>query len=170
MPGEGHSHSRDSILPGGYPEAERLDLVEVMHGHPVADPYRWLEDPADPRAQQWSAQQEDLFSWWQARWLGHGERERLRDSLAALANAGALSAPVWRGERQFFTRRGPGEDHAVLLTAGPDGAERVLIDPSALDRSGQTTLDGWFPSRGATWWRTSSPRAAARSPCFRSWT
>jgi prolyl oligopeptidase len=146
MPDDGHSRSGDSNFPGNYPEAERLDLVEVMHGHSVADPYRWLEDSADPRTQQWCERQDELFSWWQARWLGHEDRERLRDSLAALADAGTISAPVWRGARQFFTRRSPGQDHAVLLTAGPDGAERVLIDPSAPDPTGQTTLDGWFPS------------------------
>jgi len=27
-----------------YPPARRLDLVEELHGHRVADPYRWLED------------------------------------------------------------------------------------------------------------------------------
>ncbi len=32
-----------------YPEAERLDLVERLHGHEVADLYRGLEDPAGPR-------------------------------------------------------------------------------------------------------------------------
>jgi prolyl oligopeptidase len=141
--------------PGGhpepdYPEAERLDLVEVMHGHRIADPYRWLEDPGDQRTRDWCAQQDSLFARWQAEWTtgGPGQaRERLAGRLAALADAGTVSAPVWRGERQFFTRRGPGQDHAVLLTAGPDGAERALIDPSALDPSGQTTLDGWFPCR-----------------------
>jgi len=30
------------------PEAQRLDLVEDLHGHRVADPYRWLEDADDP--------------------------------------------------------------------------------------------------------------------------
>jgi prolyl oligopeptidase len=98
MPREGHSYSGASDLPGDYPEAERLDLVEVMHGHPVADPYRWLEDSADPRTQQWCARQDDLFSAWQAHWLGHEERERLRNRLTALADAGAVSVAVWRGE------------------------------------------------------------------------
>jgi prolyl oligopeptidase len=28
-----------------YPHVERLDFVEQLHGTPIADPYRWLEDP-----------------------------------------------------------------------------------------------------------------------------
>ena len=43
-----------------YPEAPRLDLVEDLHGHRVADPYRWLEDAADPRTQEWTRAQDAL--------------------------------------------------------------------------------------------------------------
>ena len=43
-----------------YPPAERLDLVEHLHGRRVADPYRWLEDPDDPRTRTWSAAQDAL--------------------------------------------------------------------------------------------------------------
>ena len=132
--------------PAGYPEAERLELVEEIHGHRIADPYRWLEDFDDPRTREWCARQDELFARWQARWLGDRTSERLRPRLAALARAGSVSAPVWRGERQFFTRRGPGQEHEVLLIADADGTERALIDPVALDRSGSTTLDAWFPS------------------------
>jgi prolyl oligopeptidase len=53
---------------------------------------------------------------------------------------------VWRGGRQFFTRRGPSQEHEVLLTTSADGTEQVLIDPAALDPAGLTTLDGWFAS------------------------
>lgn len=134
----------------GYPAAERLELAEEIHGHRVADPYRWLEDPDDPRTRRWCAQQDELFARWQSRWLGDQAAGRLRRRLAALADAGSVSVPEWRGERAFFTRRGPGQEHAALLTAGPDGAERVLIDPAALDPSGSTTLDAWCPSPEGT--------------------
>ena len=38
-----------------YPGAERLPGAEYLHGHRVADPYRWLEDAADPRTRAWQA-------------------------------------------------------------------------------------------------------------------
>jgi prolyl oligopeptidase len=130
----------------GYPDAERLDLTEDIHGRKVADPYRWLEDPGDPRTRAWCAAQDELFAGWQARWNGAPASARLRRRLAELADGGSVSVPRWRGERRFFTRRGPGQEHEVLVTAGPDDAERVLIDPAALDPSGDTRLGAWFAS------------------------
>ena len=44
-----------------YPPAERTDVVDVMHGHTVLDPYRWLEDADDARTQEWSEQQSALL-------------------------------------------------------------------------------------------------------------
>ncbi|HEY6810011.1 MAG TPA: hypothetical protein VIZ70_02700, partial [Propionibacteriaceae bacterium] len=28
-----------------FPETRRDDVVDVLHGRRIADPYRWLEDP-----------------------------------------------------------------------------------------------------------------------------
>jgi prolyl oligopeptidase len=58
-----------------------------------------------------------------------------------------VTVPVWRGDRQFVLRRTADQEHAVLLTIDPDGAERVLIDPMQIDPSGATTLDTWQPSK-----------------------
>ena len=33
------------------------------------------------------------------------------------------------------------------MTVDPDGTERVLLDPIAIDPSGLTTLDTWQPSK-----------------------
>jgi prolyl oligopeptidase len=126
-----------------YPEAPRLDLVEDLHGHRVADPYRWLEDPADPRTVAWTRAEDALA----AEVLGAlPMRERFAARLAELVHAGAVGVPVWRAGRAFSTRRDPGQEHAVLRVREPDGTVRVLVDPTELDPSGTTTLDAWSPS------------------------
>ncbi|MFD2093232.1 prolyl oligopeptidase family serine peptidase [Blastococcus deserti] len=126
-----------------YPEAPRLDLVETLHGHRIADPYRWLEDDADPRTQEWSQAQdalaEELLS-------GLPMRPAFAARLEQLVHAGAVGVPAWRGGRAFSTRRDPGQEHAVLRVREADGAVRVLVDPTALDPAGTTTLDAWSPS------------------------
>ena len=127
-----------------YPPADRADLVEDLFGHTVADPYRWLEDPASEVTRAWSEAQDELFSDQRAGWPG---RDRLRRRLLELLRAGIVSAPVWRGERQFFMRRTADQEHAILLTVDPDGTERVLIDPMQIDPNGTTTLDAWQPSK-----------------------
>ncbi len=125
-----------------YPDAERLNLVEDLHGHRVADPYRWLEDPTDPRTRTWSAAQDVLAR-------DHLDALPGRDGLAAtlseLISAGSVSAPLWRAGRAFFTRREPGQEHTVLHVREPDGTDRVLLDPMALDPTGLTTIDLWAP-------------------------
>jgi prolyl oligopeptidase len=126
----------------GYPDAERLDLVENLHGHAVADPYRWLEDPGDPRTQRWSAAQDELAA---GRLGALPGRERLAAHLEELLSAGSVSVPLWRAGRRFSARREPGQQFAVVLVTEPDGSERVLLDPMALDPSGLTTLDAWVP-------------------------
>src|SRR5688572_17502682 len=126
-----------------YPEAPRLDLVEELHEHRVADPYRWLENPADPRTREWTAAQDALT----AEVLGGLPLHReFVARLEKLVHAGAVGVPVWRGDRAFSTRRDPGQEHAVLRVREADGRERVLLDPMALDPAGTTTLDAWSPS------------------------
>jgi prolyl oligopeptidase len=127
-----------------YPDAPRLDLVEDQHGHRIADPYRWLEDAADPRTQAWTEAEDALAAEVLA---GLPLRAAFAGRLEELVHAGAVGVPVWRGDRAFSTRRDPGQEHAVLRVREPDGAVRVLLDPMALDQSGTTTLDAWSPSR-----------------------
>ncbi|MFG2001060.1 prolyl oligopeptidase family protein [Spirillospora sp. NPDC048911] len=142
-----------------YPPAQRRPIVDDLHGHQVPDPYRWLENPDDPQTREWLAAQDEL---WQAAAGTLTARERFRTRGAALAGTGMITAPMWRGDRRFFLRREPGEEHAVLhvAEAGPpdgdtpgppdddapgDRPSRVLVDPTALDPTGLTTLDAWQP-------------------------
>jgi prolyl oligopeptidase len=126
-----------------YPEAPRLDLVEDLHGHRVADPYRWLEDADDPRTEEWTRAQDALTT---EVLSALPLREEFAARLEKLVHSGAVGVPVWRGGRAFSTRRDPGQEHAVLRVRETDGTVRVLVDPMQLDPAGTTTLDAWSPS------------------------
>jgi prolyl oligopeptidase len=127
-----------------YPEARRTDDADELHGTTVPDPYRWLEDDGSPDTVAWSAAQDALLAEHTAALPG---RDRLRTRVGELLGAGTIGTPSWRGDRQFFLRRTAEQEHAVLLTVDPDGTERVLVDPAALDPTGATTLDAWQPSK-----------------------
>src|SRR5450432_3686915 len=97
-----------------YPAACRADLTEIINGYSVADPYRWLEDPASEATRTWLSGQDACYAEHAAALPG---RESLAARLTALLGAGTVSSPAWRGERSFCLRRMPGQEHAVLYTA-----------------------------------------------------
>jgi prolyl oligopeptidase len=128
-----------------YPSARRLDLTEDIGGYQVSDPYRWLEDNASDERADWLAAQAELFG-------SHREdqlpgRNRLAAQVRDLLSTGYVGTPVWRGERCFFSRRDPDQEHGVLCTRLADRPIDVLVDPMAIDPSGLTTLDAWQPDK-----------------------
>ncbi|HET9080976.1 MAG TPA: prolyl oligopeptidase family serine peptidase [Trebonia sp.] len=133
-------------IPGGYPAARRLDLVEELHGYRVADPYRWLEDADSAGTREWLAAQESL---WQRYREGLPGREEFAARVRQLLRVGTVGLPAWRGTARFSVRRDPDQEHGVLYVsdAGISGAERVLIDPIVIDPTGRTTLDAWQPDK-----------------------
>ena len=134
-------------FPTAYPPAPRGDDADVLHGVTVPDPYRALEPEDDPVTQAWSKAQRVLFDEHRAGWPA---RPAFADRLTQLLRAGSVGTPAWRGDRVFHTRRTADQEHAVLLTSlatENGGAERVLVDPIAVDPSGATTLDAWQPSK-----------------------
>jgi prolyl oligopeptidase len=127
-----------------YPHAERVDVVDDLFGQHVADPYRWLEDAADPRTVTWSERQDALYASAREGWPAV---KPMTARLTELLACGSVSAPAWRGERRFVSRRSGEQEMSVLLVIEPDGTERVLLDPMELDPEGHTTLDTWAPSK-----------------------
>src|SRR5215831_15629735 len=126
-----------------YPPARRLDLVEDLFGHRVADPYRWLEDTGAPGTREWLAAEDELWAAYRADLPG---RDAFAARVGELLQVGYVSVPAWRGTSRFYTRRDPGQEHGVLYVARAD-SEQVLVDPVAIDPSGRTTLDGWQPDK-----------------------
>ena len=121
-----------------YPEAPRLDHVDVLHGVQVADPYRWLEDLDSSPTRTWVEAQNEVT----AEYLRNlAEREAIRRRLTELWNFERYGVPVREGGRYFFTRNDGLQDQSVLyLLESLDAQPRVLIDPNALSHDGTIAL------------------------------
>jgi prolyl oligopeptidase len=128
-----------------YPETRSSDLVEVLHGEAIADPYRWLEDGDAPETQNWTNQQNTLTQEYLAARPG---REKIRGRLEELLTIGVLSVPTPVRGRYFYLRREGRQNQPVLYwRQGVEGEDRVAVDPNALNAAGTTALDWFYPSQ-----------------------
>ncbi|HVY48415.1 MAG TPA: hypothetical protein VHB21_21150, partial [Minicystis sp.] len=132
------------------PPARREDVVDVVHGEAIADPYRWLEDGDSPEVLAWSAAQTERTERALAARPGYGALTR---RLEQLLRVGAVEPPAVVGTSggcagQYFHRRqAPEQNQPVLFVrTGQAGADRVLLDPNALAADATTSVDWWCPS------------------------
>ena len=116
------------------------DVVEVLHGTEVHDPYRWLED-RESEETAWSAAQNmrtrqvlDALPW----------RRPLHDRLLSLLQVGTISSdgplsglapaavgPAVAGDRVFFLERERDQDQTVLVVRSAVDAEtpaKVVVE------------------------------------------
>ncbi len=153
------THATDPTPPehpgGTSPEVRREELVEDLHGHPVADPYRWLEAPAsDPGIRAFVAAQQAVTDLHLAELPG---RSSFRERLATLWDHPRRSVPWRRGRRWFQLRNDGLQDQDLLWSApadpddppgiAPDEANwSVLLDPNGWSQDGTASLSGLAPT------------------------
>ena len=129
-------------VPIRYPPARADALVETLHGVPVADPYRWLEDPGSPETLAWVEAENALTR----ATLDGPARDALVRELSGLFNYARTTTLLKRGGRYFFLHN-PGLLNQPRLHVREDsGQERVLLDPNTLSAAGTTALTAIEPS------------------------
>jgi prolyl oligopeptidase len=118
------------------PPAAVQAVVETHHGIEVVDPYRQLEDLADPAVQAWARQQADHAAAVLDGIPGRGQLRARIDELAAAAEhtVGAIDRLADGG--LVYSKQPAGADLAVVCLQEATGAERVVVDPATLPRPG----------------------------------
>lgn len=137
------------VVAGGYPPTRRDDVVEDLHGIPVADPYRWLEDVDADDTRAWVLAQRDLTQGWLA---GSAVRDAIRNRLRELWDHPRRGAPWRRGDRWFQLRNSGLQAQQVLWTMpAPDAEGEVLLDPNTWSEDGTAALSGLAVSDDGRW-------------------
>jgi prolyl oligopeptidase len=123
------------------PPTRRGDVVDVMHGESISDPYRWLEDTDSDETAAWVRAQNAVTSSYLD---GLPGREAIRRRLTEVWDVTRYGAPYHHGGKWFFTRHDPGVNQPMLRVgdaADDDGC--VLLDPNTLSSDGTVALMVW---------------------------
>ncbi|HIK19508.1 MAG TPA: S9 family peptidase [Synechococcus sp. M44_DOE_062] len=131
-------------------------VVDIYHGQPVPDPYRWLEDLDSQQTRAWiEAQNQLTFDYLRQ----IPARKRLLERLTQLWNYEKYSQPFKEGNRYFYFKNDGLQNQSVLYTQESLEAEaRVLLDPNTFSEDGTVALSGIAISRA----RDSSAEHAGR--------
>jgi len=131
-------------------------VVDIYHGQPVPDPYRWLEDLDSQQTRAWiEAQNQLTFDYLRQ----IPARKRLLERLTQLWNYEKYSQPFKEGNRYFYFNNDGLQNQSVLYTQESLEAEaRVLLDPNTFSEDGTVALSGIAISRA----RDSSAEHAGR--------
>lgn len=127
------------------PPSRVEEVVEVLHGVEVRDPYRWLEDGDDPDVVAWVEAQEART---RAALDVVPHRPWAHARVADLLGAAVSGACRVAGDTVFTVERGGGRPQAVLVARpadDPGAAGRVLVDPAA-DGDPTVALDWYHPA------------------------
>jgi prolyl oligopeptidase len=110
------------------PYAPIEPVTEILHGVPVSDPYRWLEDQNSARTRDWLAAQRSYAR-------SHLDvivmRERIRTRVRELLDVETHDSLQKVGTRYFSQKRLPGQEQpCIFCRDGIDGTDELLIDPA----------------------------------------
>ena len=147
---ESTAHEAEPAPPARpWPATKKEAIVDTIYGKQVADPYRWLEDDKNPDVQAWMTAQDAYARGELAKAPG---REALAARLRELFYYDAISAPVHRKGRYFYTRKHANKEKSVVYwKQGEKGEEKVLFDPNTWSTDGTKGLGGWVPSWDGTY-------------------
>jgi prolyl oligopeptidase len=109
------------------PFSEQEPVTEILHGIPVTDPYRWLEDQNSPRTRAWI---EEQTSYARAYLDGIPGRDRARERIREFLAVKTHDSLQKTGNRYFFRKRLPDQEQpCIYMRDGADGEDQLLIDP-----------------------------------------
>ncbi len=126
-----------------YPKTRRGEVVETLHGHEIADPYRWLEDPDSEETRAWVAAQNALT---EAFLADVGSRSSFSELMRTIVLRPVVTPPMYRSGWYLLSRNdGSAPQNTWYVARSLDElAEggRVLFDPSTWSEDGTSSLAG----------------------------
>ncbi|HUQ63389.1 MAG TPA: prolyl oligopeptidase family serine peptidase [Acidimicrobiales bacterium] len=135
-----------AVKPPPAPSARVEEVVEVLHGVEVSDPYRWMEDGESAETVEWvAAQNARTREVLDAIPL----RATLHERALTLLRQPVSGGPAVAGEHLFHLKREGDQDQFVLVVNSAvdrNAPARVVVDPHAAAADHAASIDWFSPS------------------------
>ena len=128
--------------------AEQRPVTDVYHHVAVTDPYRWLENGADPKVRDWSAAEDRAArKYLDALPLRAPIFKQLFSQISATSSSYAGLHAVGDSVFAYYSQPPKQQPMIALLTNAADPAlARVIVDPNVINAKGTTAIDWFEPS------------------------
>jgi len=111
------------------PKSSVEEVTDLLHGVPVRDPYRWLEDQDSVRTRTWISEQTHYARSYLDNIPG---RARVRERIREFLEVDTYDSLQQTANRYVFRKRIANQEQpCICMREGPDGEDQVLVDPSA---------------------------------------
>lgn len=141
-----------------YSTTHQSDQQDNFHGTIVADPYRWLEDPATEQSRAWTQSQNQRTR----AYLDNPERAGILERLKSVCNYTRWSTPTKRGNRYFSWKHEALDNQPVLYWQQRFSEEpKLLLNPNVLSKKGIVSIMNVEPSRNGEWLAYSMARSGS---------
>jgi prolyl oligopeptidase len=135
-----------------YPTTHRDDTVDTLHGHRVADPYRWLEDPDASETRAWVAQQNRLT---RTHLDALASRPWFHATMTSIVRSPRAGIPDRVGSRYLVSRNDGTQQQDLWFVADTleelAAGGRLLLDPNTFSEDGTSSLAGYDVSEDGRW-------------------
>ena len=126
-----------------YPETEQKEVVEIIHGKEIKDPYRWLENYEDQKVIDWLEKQ-NQFTKEKIEKIPNYQKvfEKIKDYLSL----GTISVPKEKKGLIFFQKATTESQPILYVQKGKTGEPKILVNPNELSKENPVSLDWYFVS------------------------
>ena len=115
-------------LTEGPPISQIEAVTDILHGEPVRDPYRWLEEQESSRTREWLAAQ-TLYA--RSYLDAIPARDRIQKRIREVIDVETYDSIQKAGNKYVFRKRMRGQEQpCIFFREGPDGPDQLLIDPA----------------------------------------
>ena len=131
-----------------YPNSQKIDFVETIHGYEIEDQYRWLEDFTSSDSQKWVKKQNDFTK----KFIDKNKFQKsIAKNLKKTWETESITIPYKVKEKTFYYfNDGSWQQSKLMIKDCDDCKPRVLLDPNKFSQDGTISLGGTSVSNDAS--------------------